>query len=293
MAEAIANGFPPLPAFQATWAPIYFEPLQDSGERVVVAVACTDLAGNAGARLTVSERAIKCLFGKGYEPIMGVVSIIYESIAAHMEIGAPLDTWRPPTVNCKLGPIRIGYSESVSAMLDDAARLTASLARTEGERVESSGDFDLAFPLDNFVRQVRASINLSTPTLAGYFNKSVRIRADAEPTDIGYLGAYVAANFDVIAPGKAPLDRRRRAKSKLFDLQQLKDHVDLMGRRNSYELLVWWPTKPRIFSKKDIRGAEAAFAVLEEYGNTHELEVKKMADPEEAAERIIKLERAA
>lgn len=284
--------FPATPSVSAEWAPVYFEPLLGSGERIAVAVICRDNEGHGAARVAVRHSVLKCMYSDQAAYVLGLIELLVESFDDHLLSGGVLGDWVPPSTNCYLGPIRVAFGESLDSILAQGVRLSASLASgVEIESVTQEESGDSALQVERFIQQVKATVRQRVQDFESRFNQTVTVRQGAEPTSIGYLGERLAANFDVLVPGVSLTRKRTRAKAKLLDLQALKDQVDLVGGRNSYELLLWVPpVDSPLYSESALRRSDSVFLELQEIGDKHALRVEKMFTPEQAAQRIFTAE---
>ena len=281
--------FPPSPPVSAEWAPVYIEPLHGSGERFVVAVVCRDSEGQGAAKLAVRLQVLSCMYGDQADQVMGLCELIVESFDDHLMTRGEMNSWIAPALNCYVGPIRLAYGDSLDSILNQGIRLTASL----GESVvidlptQDIATDNSALQVDRFIQQIKATVRQRVSDFESRFNRTVSVRPGAEPTAIGYLGNKLAANFDVLVPGSTLSRKRHRAKAKLLDLQALKDQVDLAGRRETYELMLWVPQESTpLYSEADMKRSQSVFLELEEIGDKHQLRVEKMVSPEAAAARI-------
>jgi hypothetical protein len=284
--------FPAAPSITAEWAPVYFEPLLGSGERLAVAVICRDSEGRGAAKIAVRSAVLKCMYADQAEHVLGLIELVVESFDDHLLSEGILGEWVPPSTSCYIGPIRVAFGESLDSILAQGIKLTASLAgEVEIDSVTEEEKNDSTLQVERFVQQVKVALKQRVQDSESRFNRTVTVRQGAEPTSIGYLGPRLAANFDVLVPDISLTRKRTRAKAKLLDLQALKDQVDLGGGRDSYELLLWVPsTSSPLYSESAFRRSESVFLELQEIGDKHELRVEKMASPEEAASHIFSVE---
>jgi hypothetical protein len=288
----IEDGFPPVPELTAEWAPVYLEPLQGSGERLVVAVVGIDRSGGAAAQVAAPPRAWKCLYGNDARRIIGLTDLIVDSFEDHAASGGSLGGWIMPSGSCHLGIVRVGLGASLGQILAQGVRLTSSMFDPSViDAVSAAGDIPSSQDVDRFVQRVKELAIRSASELEHRFRQSISVGEGAKRTEIGYIGIEIAANFEVLRPNVGALERRRtRAKSKLIDLQALRDQKDLLVGRRSYELMLWVPPG---FSKEELARSEEVFLELRDIGDNHELRVEKLADPEAAAKRILVAERVA
>jgi hypothetical protein len=235
------------------------------------------------------------MFGDQADKVSGLADFVVESFMDHVESGASLDSWLPPTTACFLGEVRSGFGVSLDDILRQGLRLVAgmagSLTLTVGEVNE--GADDTGGVVDRFSQQVRAHVRARTDTLDDRFGKTVEARPGAALTRIGYLGIRIAANFSALMPTNLA-QRRQQAKAKLVDLQTLRDQVDALMPRNFYELMLWLPPADTpMFQSKALERGIAAFNELQEFGDKHNLRVVATNSPNQAAERLIAAEQLA
>jgi len=284
--------FPATPSLRAEWAPIYIEPLEGSGERFVVAVACRGESGGA-AKLAIRHAVLRCMYAEQGLQVLGLAELIVESLNDHLSAGGSIADWMTPATSCHVGPIRLAFGDSLESILNQGIRLTASLAEqaeVDPQAAEDAGESS-AIQVDRFIQQVKATVRQRVQEFETRFKRTISVRFGAAPTEIGYLGERLAANFDILVPGVALSRKRTRAKAKLLDLQALKDQVDLIGNRNAYELMLWVPpANAPMYSDADMKRSEEVFVELQEIGDKHELRVEKMSSAEQAAARIFSAE---
>lgn len=76
-----------------------------------------------------------------------------------------------------------------------------------------------------------------------------------------------------------------------MDLQILKDQLDVLAPRTTYELLLWIPEKDSPgFSQRQLDAAHGALSELEAFADEHSLMVRPYSRAEDAAHRILKAE---
>lgn len=294
MARIDSSMFPDSGRSAASWAPVYIEPMIGSGERLT---ACVVVVGDSGAfsvDVAIRAKALKCMYGDQAEVLVALIDLLQLSLQDHLALGGGLADWISPLKSSFLGPIRPAVGGDITEVSLRAMTLVASLSEVfevgSAPVPESAGSSP---DVDRWLQQIRASVRDKAERLDVRFNGEVFIKPGASPTKIGYLGDRIAANFDTLVPGPNLSNRRIRAKARLVDLQILRDQVDRIAPRTSYELMLWVPEKNSPgYSQRNLDAAFAALSELEEFGDKHELRVHGLKAPEEAAERILQLEAA-
>ena len=283
--------FPVRPDVRATWAPIYLEPMLGSGERLTAAIVCIGHNNTFQIQVTLRARILKCMYGDAGTKVLGLAQLVAESMVDHLALGGKVGDWVPPTKSCFLGPARTALGDSLESVIRQAARLTSSTSGADLEEIDPPDVDAHGVDVERWLHQVKASVVARAKSLESRFNGEVSIRAGAAPTRIGYLGDRIAANFDALIPGSNLSMRRARSKSRLVDLQILRD-IDLL-QRNSYELLLWVPQpgSPQ-FTQRALDAANGARLEIEEFADKHGLRVIGFTDAELAADRILSAELA-
>lgn len=285
--------FPPVPDIQAKWAPLYIEPMHGSGERIVVATAAVDDSGSFYVHATLSQRVLQCMYGDRAEVLDGLINLALDVLQAYLATGGSLESWVPPFRSCHLGTCRTAMGSSLEHVARSGAALTSSLtAKLSDYSFEQSQEsVGTGLDVDRWVQQIRERVCVQNPHLDARFNGEILVRPGASPTKIGYLGGSIAANFDMLIPGSNLSNRRFRSKSRLLDLQILKDQVDHLLPRTSYELLLWIPERDSPgFSPRQLDAAHGALSELQAFADDHSLMVRPYHRAEEAAQRILTAE---
>ncbi|MEN5290866.1 hypothetical protein [Stenotrophomonas lactitubi] len=285
--------FPPVPNVQAMWAPLYIEPMHGSGERIVIATVAVDGSGAFHVHATLSGRVLQCMYGDRAEVLDGLIGLAVDVLQAYLATGGALDSWVPPFRSCHLGSCRTAMGADLEQIARSGAILTSSLAAklAESSVEQTSESVGTGLDIDRWVQQIRDRVCAQSPHLDARFNGEVVVRKGAAPTRIGYLGERIAANFDMLIPGSNLSTRRIRSKSRLVDLQILKDQLDVLAPRTTYELLLWIPDKDSPgYSQRQLDAAHGALSELEAFADEHSLMVRPYSRAEDAAQRILKAE---
>lgn len=283
--------FPSVSANRIVWAPVYLEPMPGSGERITAVVVAVDEVGAWHVELTVRSKILRCMFGEKGDLVFGIAALVQESVQDHLAMRGGLEGWIPPITTCFLGPLRPATGESPEVVARRAASLVASMATGEVP-IDHQGEAPTP-EVDRWLQQIRTSVRERNELFDLRFNGEVRSKNNASPTRIGYLGDRIAANFDALVPGPNLSNKRIRSKSRLLDLQILKDQVDLFARRTAYELILWVPQPDSpAYPERSLLAARSVLAELEEFGDKHDLRVRPVHSADAAAEVLLTAEAA-
>lgn len=290
----------PLAAPQAVvapcqWLPVYIEPISGSGERITAAVAAQTHSGQWAVRRTFDTHTARCMYGNYADNVSGLIDLIVASLNDHLDTGATLTDWRPPLADgVFVGPLSDAYDDNAAVIADVGVTLASSIAAKRATLTT-----DAAAPLiergDEWLHQIRDAVIARRTKWAPRFNQQITLRDGAPPTNIGYIGERLAAQFGRLVPGRGLTQSHRTAKAYVTDLQQLRDHEQhALIPRTSYELMLWLPDANNVaFTTAERDETNAVHAELEAFGDRHDLRVVALHDGTSAAERILHIEEPA
>ncbi len=282
--------FPAAPAQSFDWAALMIEPMQGSGERFVFAVAAAG-PDDFCVLPTVAERVIRCMYGESAASMSGLIEVAIEAMQDHLRDGVPLTEWESPFAGCFIGEVRKTLAEDVKQAALLGAKLVASLMSQEvTQAANATHRGRQKFDVDAWVAQIREQVVAHAPTWRERFNRDVNVLDGALPTKVGYIGERMSASFEILDPGNIT-PRRHRAKSRLLDLQNLRDH-DGFFPKHSYELLLWLPPGGRNIDNRGDDPSEAVLLELKDFGGRHDIQVVGVDSAEAAAKRMVATESA-
>ncbi|MBK1699768.1 hypothetical protein [Thiococcus pfennigii] len=289
--------FPPLPGVTATGAALFLEPIMGSGERLCVGLAAV-LADNTYRVAPVLRReTARCLVGEKADSLLGLMQVGLDSLDSHLERGENLASWTPPMQGLTLGPLAQGHVEDLPMMLRAMARNHAFLATLAAfdatEQGEPSSDDEAEADIE-WLKRVRHAVQTRRPALDGHFGRRIKLRNVRGETRIDYFGSRLAAQLCRLTPGASISRHVRTAKSKLWDLEALRDiGTDGVFRPASYELLIYRPRDDDpSYSERQIARLHDALSELEAAGDRQQLRVRPVQTVNDAASRIIEAEAA-
>lgn len=284
------NDFPSVPQHAFQWVPVFIEPMRGSGERLTALVVAVGIDGAYSVRVVLRAKILKCMYGDQGPKLLGMARLCERSLVEHLTQQRPLEAWNPPLATMTVGEQRAAVANNLEDVIRRAARLTASTSGTDLLEADPA-EVDAGAPeVDHWIAQIRTSVVERAERLAPMFNQTVSVSAGAMSTRLGFSGARIAANFDALIPGNNFSTKRHRAKSRLLDLQALRDQIDLV-QRVSYELMLWVPPAAMpIYSPKELEAVRSAFLELEEIGDKHEVRVVGLQSATDAADRILSAE---
>jgi len=88
--------FPPFPDYDGEWAPIFFEPILASGERITIAIAVLGEGNEFKVFDTLSNEVIDTLYGSKSEQVINIVKWCRASLEQYISVNRSLLGWESP-----------------------------------------------------------------------------------------------------------------------------------------------------------------------------------------------------
>lgn len=279
------SGFPDVPALKARWAPIFLEPIHNSGERLTVAIV-VKTGNQAQIRSVVRPDAMRMLYGSRAGGLRGLVELVVDSLDAHLKAHKTPSSWKAPVSGFHWGEFRPAASSSIEGIVAQAIQLCASLSSlTMVELAREADKIDTEQVTSRVVDRVRDVIRDRRVDLLPYFNQSGKLVEDGRPVRFGFLGKGVVAHFGQLRPVRI-FNTQFSARARLWELSRAQQ---LLKPRSAC-LILQVPRKRDInFTAEELRATENAFGELVEEAQDDKLSVLQIHDENEGADEIIKL----
>lgn len=140
------SGFPRLPAYQARWAPVYWEPIRGSGERLTALIGAVGADGAVEVIQSIRPDALNGMYGAKAKNAQGFLTLGLSSLRQHLETFREFSGWTAPISGFSLGSVFEARSDTLSGVFRQAIQLSASLSALDN----ADSDFYLKAP--NFPR---------------------------------------------------------------------------------------------------------------------------------------------
>lgn len=131
MGNKTMTDFPQLPTYQARWAPIYWEPIMGSGERLTAIIGATGDDGATNVIQSIRSDTLPCMYGAQARNVQGLLDLVLKSFQNHLATYRQFSGWKPPLGGFYLGPIYEARSNTLQGVFRQAmvrmARVHASL----------------------------------------------------------------------------------------------------------------------------------------------------------------------
>jgi hypothetical protein len=214
----IDTNFPALPARSYSSAPIYFEPMLGSGERITVAGVVINEQEVLVTRL-ISPEIAEALYGKQGRNFINLIDRALLSINTQIIQSHSLKGLLAPISGIQIGDATIVYADDVHHALAQIASLHASLCKLSA--LTALDEEESIITTDNtlkaWIKQVQHRVLADRPELAHCFNIKI-----GDGFSIHFANQEIVVNFGLISPIrlKARIDD---AIVKLWHLEHLPD----------------------------------------------------------------------
>ena len=288
--------FPSFPEYEAEWAPVYLEPIVQSGERLTIAVVAKS-GSEVNGCLTISDKALKCLYGDSAVGMHRMMSLALQKALEYAESGFE-GSFAGGMHGLSVGRRRMGLGNNMAHILQQASSLTSSLSSVHSSAMldeEEAEDDPIAYELN--LGQLRADIQDRVlgilPRLRDRFNLPLHTQAmDGARGSLFFAGNRMAASLAKIKPSKQISRHVDGAKSRLWDLHFVK-HKVADAPQSKCTLFIWTPKELGRFDPALIGEYEQSLEDLQRQSLEDGIEPHIFYGAEEAATAIIDYERAA
>lgn len=268
------------PSYRASWAPVFFEPITGSGERITVAVLISDAAGREVKR-TVRDEVLKALYGSKRAHLSQMIDFVLAALRAQGDESNPkipltgfsLGQWQEASSRAeRYGVLRQAVMRSCSmATLDDLDAQEDEATAQEGAK--------------QWQVQVRQSVIERRPELANSFNRDVQLISNGLPPRIGFLHDGRGANFATLRPNGLSASVGT-VRGKLYELVMVKRE----GFVSRGAVILGAPREEDLtYSEKALQATMRAIAELKHEASEDDLELMPAHSVLEAADQVLAL----
>lgn len=203
------------------WRPLYWEPVGDSGERLMVGVLHA-YAGQPGAVRTIRDDVLDSLFGQQAAGARNLIDKALEIMTALAGAG-PMETIEHGVFGLHPGPLRHTEARNLGELLHTAVLLYSSVANLD--KLDELDEADAPRPEEvsrRFSTEVREAVAAQRPDLAAGFSRSGVLVPGGQAVRFGFFSPAAVIHFTVVsAVRQGPSVRDARAR--LFELQRARE----------------------------------------------------------------------
>lgn len=233
-------GIPEFPDLEAQWAPVYLEPIVESGERLTIGIVA-HAGGEVSGCLTITEKALQCLYGESSGGMKAMMDLALKKAMTYAKLGF-LKGFQTGIHGVVLGEARAGFGYDLDDILSQGASLCSSLSTIHAEDIKSGHDRSAYW-----LRVQKAMVRVDK-TLVPHFNVPVGItvRGSNLSLQCDYFSSRIAVNVCSLPPSYRLGQLFDAATSKIFRLEQLKNHDALIEHDQMAAMMLVLPTDSAI-----------------------------------------------
>lgn len=276
--------FPAAPAHTAEWAPLLWEPVMGSEERLMVGVVAH--CGNEWSAIrVVREDIFTALYGKKGTGAKAIVDLAIDMLRARL----PLQTWNNiilPMTGFSVGLRRDAAGDSVQGIIRQAIAMAASLSRPDVlDEIEAE---DSPSSNESVNRQWATKIKEAAANedaqVVRYFNKPLRFFDGGEEIKFGFCNERVAIHFGLLRVSSISTSIKD-ARARLWELRMAK----AKAHRNA-GLLIGVPSENDVtLSNQQRESVNRNILELQYEACEGEVVLLAVTTPQEGAQELIRL----
>lgn len=272
---------------RADWKPIYWEPVQGTGERLMAGVVLR-FNGEWAAQRMLRDDVLESLYGKAAgnprRLIDEALNLCLSVVRAAGDQG--LEALSTPVMGLHPGNLRTTDALSVGDALRQAVLLHASLAQLDGwDELEES---DTPAPEEvnkRFATEVRDAVINVRPELARNFNRQAVLFEGGLPVRFGYLSDRAVLHFSVLHPVRQAASVRD-ARARLWELSRAQAFASI----GQAALITAVPRDNEItLGEKQRQALRANRAEIEQEADAVNMRVYPVTSVTEATERVLEV----
>lgn len=276
------------PSFEARWAPVYLEPIVQSGERLTIGVvgrANNEVEG----RLTVTDQALRCLYGEAAPGIRNLIELALKRALKYAERDFDPE-FRSGIHGVVLGHARSGFGDNLIDVIEQGIALTSSLSTVHPEENRSHDRTSYWVRIQKAMQRVDSE-------LVPHFGHQIdiRVRGSSIQLPCDYFSSRLAINICSLSADARLNQNFDTAMSKAFRLEQLKDHDALIGHSQDPSIMLVVPNDSVMQGWKDKarKNFSERMLLIQDVAERKHLSLVTVHSPFEGAKLIRQLERAA
>lgn len=283
------EGIPDFPAFEAQWAPIYLEPIVESGERLTIGVVAGAYGEVAGS-LTITDKALQCLYGESSPGMKAMMDLALRKALVYARKGF-IKGFSSGIHGIVMGDAREGIGYDLEDVIAQGIGLCSSLSLIHADDVKAGHD------RSSYWKRVQKAMERVDKNLVPHFNVpvDVTIRGSQLSLQCDYFSSRIAVNVCSFSANYRLGQLFDTASSKVFRLEQLKDHDALIRHDHKAAMMLVVPQDSAIDMLKPatLRTYKERLLMLEDMADKKDFDFVVVHSAFEGAKQIQKLEKSA
>jgi len=283
------DGIPNFPNCEAQWAPVYLEPVVESGERITIGVVAA-AGGEVAGALTITDKAIQCLYGDASVGMKATMELALKK-AMHYAKGGFIKGFSSGIHGVVLGEAREGIGYDLEDIISQGADLCSSLSHIHADESRSVHD------RSSYWKRVQKAMERVDKTLMPHFNRmvDVTIRGSGISLQCDYFSSRIAVNVCSISPNYRLGSLFETATAKVFRLEQLKSHDAMIAHDHRAAMMLVVPYDATIENAKPAtkKSYNERILMLQDMAEKKDFDLVIVHSAFDGAKEIQRLERSA
>jgi hypothetical protein len=215
----------------ARYAPVFWEPLAGTGERIVAMVAIepregTSHAVSAATHVVLQPARLRAMLGRQRAgSAMGVLKEAADFMTVRQRAGLPLEELRPPFKGLELGPTFVVKGRSVEQLLDAAVRNLTAFGTAEDLIDDEEANIAPRHTVHTsaFLGRVRRLLTIDDDLFKDRFERKLKLPGDAPEVVVDYaFERWMVQVASLPSTARQAINAQREAQSKLFELEMVR-----------------------------------------------------------------------
>ncbi len=241
--------FPSLPGYDGEWAPIFFEPILASGERITIAIAVLGEGREFKVFDTLSNEVIDALYGSKSEQVINIVRWCRSSLEQHISVNRSLLGWKSPINGVFMGRVTQACDSDIYKIARQAIQFSSSLSSLSMAAERDYEDFkESNKQSERWQESIIREVLTINPNYKKCFKVKVELGNSNVKTQFGFLTASTAINFAIVSPVRSAASLNN-IKARILDLDYLKNS-DLLFSPDNFALIIGVPKKDDVTIEK-------------------------------------------
>lgn len=276
--------FPAAPAHSAEWAPLLWEPVMGTEERLMVGVVARCGEQWTAVRV-VREDVFTAIYGKKGAGAKAMVDLAIDMLRARL----PLQSWYQVTLPISgfhLGAQRDAAGDTVSGIVRQAVAMAASLSRPDIiDEIEAEDTPGASESVNRqWATKIRDAAANENPEVIRYFNQALKFYDDGEQIKFGFCNDRLAMHFGLLRVSSLS-SSIKDARARLWELRMARSLA-----HRSAGLLIGVPHNDDVtLSDRQRDSVIRNVAELEREAEEGEVTLLPVTTPEDGARELIRL----
>ena len=283
------EGIPDFPTFEAQWAPVYLEPIVESGERLTIGIVA-GVDGQVSGSLTITDKALECLYGASATGMKAMMELALKKAKAYAKKGF-VKGYSSGIHGVVLGEARDGIGYDLEDIISQGIGLCSSLSQIHSDDMKSAHD------RSSYWRRVQKAMERVDRSLVQHFNVpvGVTIRGSRLSLQCDYFSSRIAVNVCSLSASYRLSHLFDAATSKVFRLEQLKNHDALIKHDHKAAMMLVLPYDSVVDNLKPaaLKNYKERILLLQDMAEKKDFDLVTVHSAYEGAKEIQKLEKTA